>query len=52
MFELGIWQGGSPLFYGLATDARKVVALDIASPRNRRALDEIIRRAQPPRPTS
>lgn len=29
LFELGIWQGGSPLFYGLATDARKVVALDI-----------------------
>ena len=30
IFELGIWQGGSPLFYGLATDARKIVALDIA----------------------
>jgi Methyltransferase domain len=29
MLELGIWQGGSPLFYGLATDARKVVALDV-----------------------
>jgi hypothetical protein len=28
IFELGVWQGGSPLFYGLATDARKVVALD------------------------
>jgi cephalosporin hydroxylase len=32
IFELGIWQGGSPLFYGLATDARKVVALDLANP--------------------
>lgn len=32
MFELGIWQGGSPLFYSLATDARKVVALDIKNP--------------------
>ena len=29
LFEIGIWQGGSPLFYGLATDSRKVVALDI-----------------------
>jgi hypothetical protein len=29
MLELGIWQGGSPLFYGLATDVKKVVALDI-----------------------
>jgi cephalosporin hydroxylase len=29
LFELGIWQGGSPLFYGLATDAKRVVALDI-----------------------
>src|SRR3984957_2314157 len=40
LFELGIWQGGSPLFYGMATDAKKVVALDLApkSP----ALDEII----------
>jgi hypothetical protein len=28
LFELGIWQGGSPLFYGLATDCQKVVALD------------------------
>jgi cephalosporin hydroxylase len=28
LFELGVWQGGSPLFYGLATDARKIVALD------------------------
>lgn len=28
IFEYGVWQGGSPLFYGLATDARKVVALD------------------------
>jgi hypothetical protein len=31
LFELGIWQGGSPLFYGLATDAKRVVALDIVS---------------------
>jgi cephalosporin hydroxylase len=29
LFELGIWQGGSPLFYGLATDAKRVIALDI-----------------------
>jgi hypothetical protein len=29
LFELGIWQGGSPLFYGLATDAKRIVALDI-----------------------
>ena len=29
MLELGIWQGGSPLFYGLATDVKRVVALDI-----------------------
>jgi hypothetical protein len=29
LLELGIWQGGSPLFYGLATDAKRVVALDI-----------------------
>ena len=43
IFELGIWQGGSPLFYGLATDARKVVALDIANP-GPPALDAIIRR--------
>jgi hypothetical protein len=43
IFELGIWQGGSPLFYGLATDARKVVALDITNP-GPPALDEIIRR--------
>jgi len=43
IFELGIWQGGSPLFYGLATDARKVVALDLDnSPPS--ALDEILRR--------
>jgi cephalosporin hydroxylase len=41
ILELGIWQGGSPLFYGLATDARKVVALDIAA--SPPALDEIIR---------
>ena len=31
IFELGIWQGGSPLFYGLATDACRVVALDFIS---------------------
>jgi predicted O-methyltransferase YrrM len=43
MFELGIWQGGSPLFYGLATDAQKVVALDIAN-RAPPALGEIIER--------
>jgi cephalosporin hydroxylase len=42
ILELGIWQGGSPLFYGLATDARKIVALDIASPLP--VLDEIIAR--------
>jgi cephalosporin hydroxylase len=42
ILELGIWQGGSPLFYGLATDALKVVALDIAEPPP--ALDQIIRR--------
>src|SRR5580704_9342200 len=29
LLEFGIWQGGSPLFYGLATDAKRVVALDI-----------------------
>ena len=43
IFELGIWQGGSPLFYGLATDAKKVVALDIANPAPP-ALDAIIAR--------
>ena len=32
LLELGIWQGGSPLFYGLATDIGKVVALDWLSP--------------------
>jgi cephalosporin hydroxylase len=31
LLELGIWQGGSPLFYGLATDAKRVVALDVIS---------------------
>ena len=40
LFELGIWQGGSPLFYAMATDAKKVVALDLA-PKNP-ALDEIV----------
>lgn len=40
LFELGIWQGGSPLFYGIATDAKKVVALDLAP--NNPALHEII----------
>lgn len=57
IFELGIWQGGSPLFYGLATDARRVVALDITDPGpppdipgvhpmayKNPALDEIIKR--------
>jgi hypothetical protein len=39
LFELGIWQGGSPLFYALATDVKKVVALDLA-PKNP-VLDEI-----------
>lgn len=29
IFELGIWQGGSPLFYGLATDVKKMVAVDL-----------------------
>ncbi|MBV9555250.1 MAG: class I SAM-dependent methyltransferase [Alphaproteobacteria bacterium] len=28
VFEFGVWQGGSPLFYALATDARKIVAID------------------------
>jgi predicted O-methyltransferase YrrM len=32
LLELGIWQGGSPLFYGLATDSRKIVAVDILNP--------------------
>ncbi|HWD57461.1 MAG TPA: class I SAM-dependent methyltransferase, partial [Stellaceae bacterium] len=40
LFEFGIWQGGSPLFYGLATDAEKIVAVDIANPPP--ALDKII----------
>jgi hypothetical protein len=40
LFELGIWQGGSPLFYGIGTDAKKVVALDLAS--KNPTLDEII----------
>lgn len=43
ILELGIWQGGSPLFYGLATDARKVVALDLTDP-GPPALDDIIQR--------
>jgi cephalosporin hydroxylase len=38
LLELGIWQGGSPLFYGLATDAKRVVALDILN--NEPALDQ------------
>jgi hypothetical protein len=42
ILELGIWQGGSPLFYGLATDARKVVALDLAP--GIPVLDAIIKR--------
>jgi cephalosporin hydroxylase len=32
LLELGIWQGGSPLFYGIATDVKRVVALDILNP--------------------
>ena len=32
LLELGIWQGGSPLFFGMATDVRKVVAIDLHSP--------------------
>lgn len=51
VFELGIWQGGSPLFYSLATDARKIVALDISNPgppalaeiAGRRHIDEKLR---------
>jgi cephalosporin hydroxylase len=41
VLELGIWQGGSPLFYALATDARKIVAVDIKHP-GPEALNEII----------
>jgi hypothetical protein len=59
IFEYGIWQGGSPIFYGLATDAKKVVAVDhlnkdmppdaLGDPARARnyqnpALDEILRR--------
>ncbi|HTW51718.1 MAG TPA: class I SAM-dependent methyltransferase [Stellaceae bacterium] len=59
IFEYGIWQGGSPIFYGLATDAKKVVAIDhlnkdmppgaLGDPARARdyknpALDEILRR--------
>ena len=40
IIDLGIWQGGSPVFFGLATDARKVVAIDIANPNP--VLDDII----------
>ena len=40
ILELGIWQGGSPLFYGKATDAKKVVAINLRS--KNPALDEII----------
>ncbi len=32
ILEFGIWQGGSPLFYGMATDAQKIVALDHLNP--------------------
>ena len=32
LFEFGIWQGGSPLFYGLGTDIGKVVAIDVINP--------------------
>ena len=47
MLELGIWQGGSPLFYGLATDVGKVVALDHLNPNPAlnpadQAIDQII----------
>jgi predicted O-methyltransferase YrrM len=42
LFELGIWQGGSPLFYAMATDVKKVVALDLAPPNP--VLDEIAAR--------
>ena len=42
LFEFGIWQGGSPLFYGLATDAQKIVAVDIAAPPP--ALDKIVKK--------
>jgi hypothetical protein len=42
LLELGIWQGGSPLFYAMATDVKKVVALDLAAPKP--ALDAIIDR--------
>jgi len=59
IFEYGIWQGGSPIFYGWATDANKVVAIDhldkdmppgaLSDPARARdyknpALDEILRR--------
>jgi predicted O-methyltransferase YrrM len=40
LFELGIWQGGSPLFYAMATDAKRVVALDLAG--ENPVLNEII----------
>src|SRR4029077_5856883 len=40
ILELGIWQGGSPLFYGKATDAEKVVAIDLRA--KNPALDQII----------
>lgn len=42
LFELGIWQGGSPLFYATATDAKRIVALDLA-PENP-VLNQIIAR--------
>lgn len=40
MLELGIWEGGSPLFYSMATDVKKVVALDL-KPRHA-VLDRIV----------
>lgn len=32
ILEFGVWQGGSPLFYGMATDALKIVAVDHLNP--------------------
>jgi len=46
LLELGIWQGGSPLFYGMATDAKRVVALDILNkePASENVIDPIAHR--------
>jgi predicted O-methyltransferase YrrM len=41
ILELGIWQGGSSLFYGMATDARRVVAIDLGADKHP-AIEEII----------